>query len=416
MIWIAVCLVAGAVMLYFGSEWLVRGAKGLALRLGVSPFVIGLTIVAFGSSAPECITSVVSTDEPSIIIGNVVGSNIANVGMAIGLAALAGPMAAKYESMRIEISAMIATAVGLCALGFMGDVGRISGICMIALLFVFLYVVFTSKKSDDSGKEMYESDSSEPDQMKTWLLCVLCVVGMVLLYFGAKYFIAGAKDLAELIGVSDLVIGLVVVAIGTSLPEICISTLAARKGEADLAVANIVGSNIFNILFVLGIGAVLVDVPITDSVLTFHLPVMLLFSVAMYLVVRSKGRIDRPIGAVFVGMYACYIGIMAMVPSLMMRSENYDKGARAPVLTPSAQLRHGGGIGDSEGRSDAGHGLRIVCGKPLQHLGLHILWLILFLLVRQLEGEMSADAEDDDDSQHDDALDLVIQIHDRENI
>ena len=323
MFWIAVCLIAGSLMLYFASDWLVTGAKGLAHRLGVSPFVIGLTIVAFGSSAPECITSIVSTSNPSLIIGNVVGSNIANVGLAIGLAALAGPMAAKYESMRVEMIAMLVASVGLCALSFIGDIGRFAGIGMIILLFVFLYVVFTRKKSDESGREMYESDAGETpvsDRHGTPFLIVMTVVGLVLLYFGAKYFIAGAKDLAEMMGVSDLVIGLIVVAIGTSLPEICISFMAARKGEADLAVANIVGSNIFNILFVLGVGAVLVDIPISESLLVFHLSVMLLFSAAMFAIVRTRGKIERPSGALLVAMYAVYVAVMAMVPDLMLRS------------------------------------------------------------------------------------------------
>jgi cation:H+ antiporter len=317
MFWIAVCLIAGAVMLYFGSEWLVRGAKGLALRLGVSPFIIGLTVVAFGSSAPECITSVVSTSNPSLIIGNVVGSNIANVGLAIGLAALAGPMAAVYKDMKLEIWAMLAAVTGLCALGLTGNIGRYAGIVLIVLLFAFLLFVFKKKKSDKSGRAAYENDVQE-ERFSTPILAILVVVGLALLYFGAKYFIEGAKDLAALLGVSDMIIGLIVVAIGTSLPEMCISIMASRRGEADLAVANIVGSNIFNVLFVLGIGATLVDIPVSESMLIFHMPVMLLFSVAMFLAVRFRNRIERPTGAVFVGMYAIYIAIMGLIPSLMI--------------------------------------------------------------------------------------------------
>lgn len=317
MFWIAVSLIAGAAMLYFGSEWLVRGAKGLALRLGVSPFIIGLTIVAFGSSAPECITSIVSTSNPSLIIGNVVGSNIANIGLAIGLAALAGPMAAVYKDMKLEIWTMLAVCAGLCALGLLGSIGMYIGIVLIALLFVFLFVVFKRKKTDESGRAAYEDDVKE-EKLGTPLLAILCVVGLVLLYFGARFFIDGAKDLATLLGVSDMIIGLIVVAIGTSLPEMCISIMAARRGEADLAVANIVGSNIFNILFVLGIGAILVDVPVSESMLMFHMPVMLIFSLAMFLIVRFKNRIQRPTGVLFVGMYAVYIAIMGLVPSLMI--------------------------------------------------------------------------------------------------
>jgi cation:H+ antiporter len=318
MLWIAVCLIAGALMLYFGSEWLVRGGKGLAIRLGVTPFVIGLTVLAFGSSAPEAITSVVSVSNPSLIIGNVVGSNIANVGLAIGIAALAGPMIAKFRDMKIEIIVMIAATVGLCALGFLGNIGFFTGIILIALLFVFLYVVFTKKKSDEEGRAAYEEEAAGEETLSTPILIVLCVVGLVLLYFGARIFITGAKDLAALLGASDMIIGLIVVAIGTSLPEICISVLAARRGEADLAVANIVGSNIFNIFFVLGIGSVLTDIPVSESMMMFHMPVMMVFALAMFLVVYFRNRIERLSGLLFVSMYAVYIGIMAIYPSLMI--------------------------------------------------------------------------------------------------
>jgi len=305
------------VMLYFGSEWLVRGAKGLALRVGVSPFVIGLTVVAFGSSAPECITSIVSTSNPELIIGNVVGSNIANVGLAIGLAAIVAPLVAIYKDMKLEIWAMLAAVVGLCILAIIGYIGLYVGIVLIALLFVFLYTVFKKKKGDEEGRAMYEEEAEE-EKLGTPILAVLVVVGLVLLYFGARFFIDGAKDLAALLGASDMLIGLIVVAIGTSLPEMCICIIASRRGEADLAVANIVGSNIFNVLFVLGVGAVLVDIPITESMLTFHMPVMVLFCLAMFLAVRLRNRIERPTGVLFVGMYAAYIITMGLFPSLMI--------------------------------------------------------------------------------------------------
>ena len=317
MFWIIVCLVAGTLMLYFGSEWLVRGAKGLALRLGVAPFIIGLTVLAFGSSAPECITSIVSSDTPEIIIGNVVGSNIANIGLAIGLAALVGPMVAKYKDMKLEICTMVAVEAGLCVLAFLGYINWIEGIIMILLLFAFLFMIFKKKSSDEEGQEAYVEEVTE-DTLASPILVALVIIGLVLLYFGAKYFMAGARDLAVLMGVSDLLIGLIVVAIGTSLPEICISLIAARRGEADMAVANIVGSNLFNVLFVLSVGSLLTDIPISDSVLYFHLPFMLLFAVAMFLIVRFTNKIDRKAGLLFVAMYAAYIAVMGLIPSLML--------------------------------------------------------------------------------------------------
>ena len=317
MFWIVASLIVGAALLYLGSEWLVRGGKGLALNFGISPFIIGLTILAFGSSAPEAITSIVSVDNPSIIIGNVVGSNIANIGLAIGIAAIAGPMVAKYSTMRQELWTMLLAAIGLCILAILGDITWIAGIVLIALLGVFIYYVFRVKGSDEEGMEVYTEEVTA-DTLSTPVLTLLVIVGLVALYFGARFFVDGAVDLAKALRVPQLIIGLVVVAIGTSLPELCISVLAAYRGEADMAVANIVGSNIFNIFFVLGIGAVLTDVPVSESMLMFHLPVMVILSVVMFLLVRFRNKMDRKSGVLLLAIYAAYIAIIFANPDLMM--------------------------------------------------------------------------------------------------
>ena len=318
--WILLGIPIGIVMLYFGSDWMVKGGKGLALRLGVAPFVIGLTVLAFGSSAPECVTSIVSGDTPQIIIGNVVGSNIANIGLAIGLAALVGPLAAKYSTMRFELIVMMLSAVLITVMAMTGAIGTVEGLILMVLLFVFVFSVYRLKKDDAEGQEAYTSEVEEDDgpefMRKTPFQILLVIVGLVLLYFGARFFIDGAKELASMVGVSDMLIGLIVVAIGTSLPELCISVMAAYRGEADLAVSNIVGSNIFNAFFVLGVGASLSTVPIVDSMMCFHLPVMLIFSAVMFLMIRGRNRIDRPMGAILVAMYAVYIAVMAFIPSL----------------------------------------------------------------------------------------------------
>lgn len=318
--WILLGIPIGIVMLYFGSDWMVKGGKGLALRLGVAPFVIGLTVLAFGSSAPECVTSIVSGDTPQIIIGNVVGSNIANIGLAIGLAALVGPLAAKYSTMRFELIVMMLSAVLITVMAMTGAIGTVEGLILMVLLIVFVFSVYRLKKDDAEGQEAYTSEVEEDDgpefMRKTPFQILLVIVGLVLLYFGARFFIDGAKELASMVGVSDMLIGLIVVAIGTSLPELCISVMAAYRGEADLAVSNIVGSNIFNAFFVLGVGASLSTVPIVDSMMCFHLPVMLIFSAVMFLMIRGRNRIDRPMGVILVAMYAAYIAVMAFIPSL----------------------------------------------------------------------------------------------------
>ena len=203
MFWL-IGIILGIVMLYFGSDWLVDGAKKLALRLGVAPFVIGLTVLAFGSSAPEAVTSIVSTSNPDIIIGNVIGSNIANIGLCIGLAALINPMVAKFTSMRFEIITMVFSAILITLLGITGYIGQISGVILIALLFLFILIVYFSKRGDTEGQESYVSEiDTEVDRsgkmLALWI--GMCIVGLVLLFFGARFFIDGATELARIIGV-----------------------------------------------------------------------------------------------------------------------------------------------------------------------------------------------------------------------
>ena len=320
MFWL-IGMILGVVMLYFGSDWLVDGAKKLALRLGIAPFVIGLTILAFGSSAPECVTSIVSTSNPDIIMGNVIGSNIANIGLCIGLAAILNPIVAKYSSMRFEIITMVFSALLITVMGISGFIGFIDGLILMTLLIVFVLSVYFMKRGDKEGQESYvsEIDTEIDRSTKKLLLWIgMCAVGLVLLYFGARFFIEGATDLAKEIGVSELMIGLIVVAIGTSLPELCISLMASYRGENELAVSNIVGSNIFNAFFVLGIGASLADVPISDKTLMFHMPVMIGLSLIMFLMVWKRNGISKVSGALLLSIYIAYILAMAFVPSLTM--------------------------------------------------------------------------------------------------
>ena len=314
--WVLLGIPLGIVMLYFGSDWLVKGAKNLALRLGVAPFVVGLTVVAFGSSAPEMVTSVVSANTPAIILGNVLGSNIVNIGIAIALAAIVCPLAAKYDTMRMEVAMMIITSFAVFILAALNILSLWVGIGLIAALIVFLYVIYRAKKDNTEGQEAYTSDVEEGSTQGYPILIALIAVGLILLYFGARFFVDGAVELAHMIGISDLLVGLIIVAIGTSLPEICICLIAASRGENDLAVANIVGSNIFNACAVLGIGAVVAKIPVSESVLYFHIPVMILISLCMFAMIKWKNQISRPSAFVLLGIYVAYLAIMIAVPSL----------------------------------------------------------------------------------------------------
>ena len=305
----------GIILLYFASEWLVRGAKGLATKLHVTPFIIGLTVVSMGTSAPEAITSVVSTSNPELILGNVVGSNIVNIGVAISVSALISPIVSKYSGMRIEMISMILLSLFVVILCAFDSIGLVQGIVLLALMLLFYFVVYKLKKNDASGQEAYTAEIGE-EKLGTLPLIGLVALGLVLLYVGARVFVDGAVELAHIMGLSDLLIGLVIVAIGTSLPEICVSALAARRGENELAVSNIIGSNIFNIVFVLGIGAVLTDIPVSPNLMVIHLPVMVLLALMMFLVVRYKDGIGRMGGAALLAVYVAYIAIMVMNPDL----------------------------------------------------------------------------------------------------
>ena len=306
----------GIIFLYFGSKWMVDGAKMIAIIMGISPFVIGLTVLAFGSSAPEAFTSIVSRDAPQLIIGNVVGSNIVNLGVAIGLAAILSPLFCSFKETKLELGFMVLSGLMVYAMALTGMIGLGFGLILVASIFIFVYIVYRLKRNGDGAKAA--NDEKETVDWPLWKCILLTVFGLAVLYFGSEFFVAGAKVAAGMLGVSDLLIGLIVVAVGTSLPEICICLMAAYRGETDMAISNIVGSNIFNCFFVLGIGACLADVPILDSVLTFHLPVMMVMTLIMCAFLYKNDRIGRYAGAILFAIYVVYVALLAFNPSLTM--------------------------------------------------------------------------------------------------
>jgi len=311
--WVLLGIPVGIVFLYFGSEALVDGGKNMALRLGITPFVVGLTVLAFGTSAPEAITSIVSRNDPGIIIGNVVGSNIVNIAVCIGLAAIIFPISSVFRENRIEFITMILASLIVLVMAF-GGIGTIEGVILLMMLALFIFIVYKTKvnspEAQAAAAEMGEAD------MPMWRCLVYILAGLVLLYFGADMFVDGSKEVAEMMGVSELVIGLFLVAIGTSLPELCVSIMAAFRHENDIAVSNIIGSNIFNAFFVLGIGAVVTDIPVYDSLFTLHIPVMILLSVLMTLFIWKWGKVNRISGSILVAVYVAYAVIILAMPDL----------------------------------------------------------------------------------------------------
>lgn len=309
--WVLLGIPAGIVLLYIGSELTVDGAKKFALLMGITPFAAGLTIVAIGSSLPEAITSIVSRDNPEIIIGNIIGSNSANAGIAIGLAAVISPIACKFADIKFEMAAMIAAVFSILILSLNGSLGYIDGIILLAMLVLFIAGVYRFKSKNAAE----DAEEEKPSGSKI-LSIGMAAAGIVLLYFGAKWFIGGAVRLAEISGLSDLIIGLVLVAVGSALPEISICLMAAYRGENELAVSNVVGSIVFNTFFALGIGALFADIPIGKTTLIFHIPVMIFLASAVFFFVYRKNAVGRKAGAVLFSAYAVYLALMFFFPEL----------------------------------------------------------------------------------------------------
>ena len=302
-------LLLGLVLLYFGAEGLVRGSSSMALRFGVSPLLVGLTVVAFGTSAPEMMVSVKAAylGQGDISVGNVVGSNICNIGLILGFCALIVPIKVASQIVRIDTPIMIATTALAIALLYDGALSRTEGIIFFLLLVV--YVVFSirlAKKQSADPLAQEFSDEIKIPKTGVALDVLLVIGGLVMLVFGARFLVDSAIVVAKAFGLSEAVIGLTIVAVGTSLPEFATSLVAAIKKEADIAVGNVVGSNIFNILGILGISAFIT--PLSSSGITgIDLGVMAGFAIALWGFSASGHRITRIEGLIMMAAYAAYV-------------------------------------------------------------------------------------------------------------
>jgi len=309
---VIILFVAGGVLLVGGAEALVRGASRLAATFGISPLVIGLTVVAFGTSAPELSVSVASAigGNPDVAVGNVVGSNIFNVLVILGIAALIAPLVVSQQLVRVEVPLMIGVSLLVWLLALDDTLGRLDG----ALLFagIVIYTIWAIRKSRRESREVQEEYAAEfsgkDETPQTILLDIGKVVGgLALLVLGARWFVNGAIEFAEALGVSDLVIALTVVAAGTSMPELVTSVVASIRGERDIAVGNVVGSNLFNILAVLGLTGLLDGgVPVAGAALRFDIPVMTAVAVACLPIFFTGRLIARWEGALFLAYWAAY--------------------------------------------------------------------------------------------------------------
>ena len=301
-------LVGGLIMLFIGAEGLIRGSSNLAIKIGITPLVVGLTVVAFGTSTPELVVSLKAAllGNSSISLGNVVGSNIANIALILGVAALIRPLDVHAKVIMREIPIMIGISILLLLLLIDGELGFIDGLIFVIGLIVYLVVnVLIARKEKNP-----EIDSEFSEGLKSKLgipvSIVLMIAGLGLLILGANLFVQSAVAIAKIFNVSDAIIGLTIVAIGTSLPELITSIVAAYKKEADIAIGNVVGSNTFNILGILGITALII--PISSVGISYvDLGVMLFTAIILFPLSRTGFSISRFEGALLLAGYGGYI-------------------------------------------------------------------------------------------------------------
>ncbi len=319
-------ILAGLGMLYFGSEWLVRGSVVIAKRMRVSQLVIGLTIVAFGTSSPELLVSIDAAlqGQPDIALGNVVGSNITNIGLILGLSAAILPIAVHANTIRREIPIMIGVAFVLVLFSIYDNIiSQLEGAFLVAGIVAFTYFSYKVSRKEESTADSQEKQSDKVkaakrpavigDYEKSSKAVFLVAIGIVFLYFGANFTVDNAVIVATAAGISERVIGLTVIAIGTSLPELTTAVIAAKKRQADLSVGNIVGSNISNILAIVGISSVITGMSVNPEIFTDYV-VMIAFSLILIPLLRSRFTLSRIEGIGLVAAYSAYIAILIMFP------------------------------------------------------------------------------------------------------
>lgn len=310
-------VIFGLAILVLGADWLVRGAASMAAKLKVSPLVIGLTVVAFGTSAPELTVSLTAafTGNTEIAVGNIVGSNIANILLILGICALIAPLRVKSSTVWKEIPLAL---MGMILLFIFGNdilldgvsanvLSRTDGLALLALFVIFMYYIFGMAKQDRAALAKDGEKEEKITQYSWWLSTLYVIAGLAILIVGGRILVNGAVGIAEAAGLSQALIGLTIVAVGTSMPELATSVVATRKGHTDLAIGNIVGSNIFNVFWILGLSSIITALPISSGmlmdVLVGTVATALLF-VVMFL--GKRHRLERWEGISFLLLYVAY--------------------------------------------------------------------------------------------------------------
>jgi cation:H+ antiporter len=325
---ILISIVGGLVVLVLGAEFLVRGAVRLAERMGVSPLLIGLTIVGFGTSTPELVTSVKAAlvGSPGIAVGNIVGSNIFNVLVILAAAALIQPLAVASTALKRDGVIVVATAALFALVASVWTLDRLVGIAFVALLAAYLVFAWRQERTASAdghtaaferGEALENLDpATRPGPVSApgaagWLVpAVTAVAGLAMLVVGGNFFVSGSIELARLLGVSETVIGLTIVAAGTSMPELATSAIAAMRRQADVALGNVLGSNIYNLLGIGGITALIAPTPVPAEIARFDAPVMLAVSVLLMALMYTGRRLTRLEGGVLLAGYLLYVWVI----------------------------------------------------------------------------------------------------------
>ncbi len=315
----ALAVVAGFVLLVWAADRFVIGAAATARNLGVSPLVIGLTIVGFGTSAPEMLISAISAwdGNPGVAVGNALGSNIANMGLVLGATALIKPLQIHSATLQREYPMMFAAMIFALLLLLDNQLGRGDGLLLMGGLALVLYWMVRLGRREQDGLDPMaaEFEAELPPEMSSARALMWLALGLLVLLLSSRMVVWGAVEIARAFGVSDLVIGLTIIAIGTSLPELAASVMSAIRGEHDIAIGNIIGSNIFNILGVLGISGIILPHTLDQDVLGRDFLVMTLFAIALFAMAygfRKPGSLGRIGGGVLLAGYAAYLAVLGV--------------------------------------------------------------------------------------------------------
>jgi cation:H+ antiporter len=298
-------------LLLLGAEFLVRGAVALARRLEVSPMVIGMTVVAYGTTAPELVVSLEAalTDVPAIAVGNVIGSNIANILLILGTAAVIYPIACKPGALKRDGTVMLGAAVLMVVLGLTGAITAVQGAVMLLALITLTLYAYWSERRNSASADLLSREAEEFAEWprSLWPSLLAVIGGIATVVFGAQILVAAAVELARDFGISEAVIGLTLVAVGTSLPELATAAVAAYRRHPDIAIGNVVGANTYNILAILGVVSMVEPLTIPAQIVGFDIWFMLAATILLLAMILVRGGLSRAVGAGFLAVYGLYL-------------------------------------------------------------------------------------------------------------